>query len=102
MKPLHPFDAAVERTKTFRYSNVRAVYAYETLSETEFGLRSDNLGFRPNHFVDVGAWLERKIELMRRYDCEIREFPFRRSDACIRAQAALRGRPVSRRLRLSC
>lgn len=85
------FDAAVGCTKTFRYPNVRAAYVYETLSETEFGLRSDDPSFRPNHFVDVGAWFERKIEIMRLYDGEMGEFPIPRSETCMRAQAALRG-----------
>lgn len=85
------FDAAVACSKTFRYPSVRAVYVYETLSETEFGLRSDDPGFRPNHFVDVGPWLERKIEIMRLYNDEMGAFPFPRSEPCMRAQAMLRG-----------
>lgn len=85
------FDAAVACTKTFRYPSVRSVYVYETLSETEFGLRTDDPRFRPNHFVNVSGWLERKIEVMRLYEGEMSEFPFPRSEVCIRAQAALRG-----------
>lgn len=85
------FDAAVACSKSFRYPSIRAVYVYETLSETEFGLRTDDPGFRPNHFVDISRWLEKKIEIMRSYAGEMGEFPFPRSETCIRAQAALRG-----------
>ncbi len=85
------FDAAVACSKSFRYPSIRAVYVYETLSETEFGLRIDDPGFRPNHFVNITGWLDRKIEIMRLYGDEMGEFPFPRSETSMRAQAALRG-----------
>lgn len=85
------FDAAVACTKSFRYPNVKAVYAYETLSETEFGLRPDDGGFRPNLFVDISPWLEKKLTIMKLYPSEMKAFPFPRSEVCLRAQAQLRG-----------
>ncbi len=85
------FDAAVACTKSFRYPCVRSVYTYETLSETEFGLRTDDPGFRPNRLVDISNWLEQKISIMNVYHGEIKAFPFPRSETCMRAQAALRG-----------
>lgn len=85
------FDATVSCSKSFRYPSVHGVYVYETLSETEFGLRTDDPGFRPNLFVEISSWIDRKISIMRMYDGEILEFPFPRSETCIRAQASLRG-----------
>lgn len=85
------FDAAVACTKSFRYPSVRSVYTYETLSETEFGLRTDDPGCRPNRLVDISNWLEQKISIMHMFDGEITAFPFPRSETCMRAQAALRG-----------
>lgn len=85
------FDAAVACCKTFRYPYVRSVYCYETLSETEFGLRPDDGGFRPNLFVDIADWLEEKIFIMRLYAGEMAPFPFPRSEECLRALAMLRG-----------
>lgn len=58
------FDAAVACTKVFRYPSIRSVLAYETLSETEFGLKPEDPGFRPNLFINIGAYLDRKIEIM--------------------------------------
>jgi LmbE family N-acetylglucosaminyl deacetylase len=89
------FDAAVACTKSFRYPSVRSVYTYETLSETEFGLRTDDPGFRPNRLVDISNWLEQKISIMHMFDGEITAFPFPRSETCMRAQAALRGSQAS-------
>ena len=85
------FDAAVSCGKSFRYPCVRQIYAYETLSETEFGLRPDDAGFRPNLFVDIAPWVETKIKIMQMYAGEMGDFPFPRSAECMRAQAMLRG-----------
>jgi len=85
------FDAAVACAKSFRYPNVTAVYAYETVSETEFGLKPEDPGFRPNLFVDVAAHIERKIEIMRLFEGEMGAFPFPRSETCLRALGQLRG-----------
>ena len=85
------FDAAVACCKSFRYPSVKRVYVYETLSETEFGLRPDDPGFRANLFVDTAAWLDQKINIMRMFAGELGNFPFPRSEQCIRAQAMLRG-----------
>ncbi len=85
------YDAATACTKAFRYSSVKAVYAYETLSETEFGLKPEDSGFRSNLLIDISSFLERKIEIMRLFVGEMGDFPFPRSDICIRALAQLRG-----------
>lgn len=84
------FDAAAACSKSFRYPTVKSVYAYETLSETEFGLRPDG-GFRPNLFVDIDGFLDRKLEIMKMFAGEMGAFPFPRSEECIRALATLRG-----------
>ncbi len=85
------FDATVSCCKSFRHPSVKRVYAYETLSETEYGLRPDDPGFRPNLFIDIGDQLERKLQILNLYAGEMGIFPFPRSEECVRAQAALRG-----------
>jgi LmbE family N-acetylglucosaminyl deacetylase len=84
------FDAGAACAKWFRYNSVRRVFAYETLSETEFTL-DPQPAFAPNYFVDISKFLERKIEIMTMYRSEIGEFPFPRSLEAIRALATLRG-----------
>lgn len=85
------FDAAVSASKTFRSPFVRAIYAYETLSETDFGLRPDDPGFRPNLYEDISGYLDKKLSIMSLFDGEMGEFPFPRSEECLRALATLRG-----------
>ncbi len=85
------FDAAVSATKTFRSPFVRALYAYETPSETDFGVRPDDPGFRPNLFVSIDGYLDQKLAIMSEYEGEMGAFPFPRSNECLRALAILRG-----------
>lgn len=85
------FDAAISVTKTFRSPFVRSIYVYETLSETDFGLRPDDPGFRPNLYEDISGYLDKKIEIMAEFEGEMGQFPFPRSDECLRALATLRG-----------
>lgn len=84
------FDAVASCTKWFRYPSVRRVLAYETLSETDFCLGTDQ-GFRPNVFVDIESFLEGKLRAMDIYTSELGAFPFPRSHEAIRALATLRG-----------
>ncbi len=85
------FDAAAACAKSFRYPSVRSVYVYETLSETEFGLKPEDSGFKPNLFIDIAEQIDRKIEIMGSYAGEMGDFPFPRSELNIRALATLRG-----------
>jgi N-acetylglucosamine malate deacetylase 1 len=84
------FDAAAACTKWFRFPSVRRVLAYETISETGFGLGAQP-EFHPNYFVDISDFLERKLEVMAVYQSELGTFPFPRSIQAIRALATVRG-----------
>lgn len=84
------FDAAAACAKWFRYPSVQRVLAYETLSETEFSLDAETT-FRPNVYIDISNFLERKLEVLAVYKSELGSFPFPRSAEAVRAQATLRG-----------
>lgn len=84
------YDAAAACTKWFRYPSVRRVLVYETLSETDFGLRPEQ-AFIPNVFVDISEHLDRKLEVLSRYVSEIGQHPFPRSPEAIRGLALVRG-----------
>ncbi len=85
------FDACASCTKTFRYPSVRSVRVYETLSETEYGMKPEDPGFRPNLFVDIAKYMKQKLEIMSIYASEMAAFPFPRSNVALQAQAQLRG-----------
>jgi len=70
---------------------VRAIYAFEVLSSTEWASPSEDEPFRPARFVDVSAHLEQKLGALACYEEEILEFPNSRSVEAVEAQARLRG-----------
>ena len=84
------FNALASCTKWFRYPSVKRVLAYETLSETDYGLGTDQ-AFRPNLFVNIESFLSEKLRAMDIYASELGPFPFPRSHEAIRALATLRG-----------
>jgi LmbE family N-acetylglucosaminyl deacetylase len=84
------FNAVASCTKWFRYSSVKRILAYETLSETDFGMGTDQ-GFRPNVFIDIKPFLNDKLRAMDIYASELGVFPFPRCHEAIRALATLRG-----------
>jgi len=69
---------------------IRSIYTYETLSETEWAPMNE-IGFRPNCFVDTSRFLKRKIEAMRYFKSQLKEFPNTRSIESIEALARFRG-----------
>jgi len=85
------FAAGAACAKWFRQRSLRRLLAYETPSETDFGLDPTAAPFRPNRFLDITPHLEGKLAAMRIYAGELGEHPFPRSETAIRALAALRG-----------
>ena len=84
------FDAVSACVKWFRFPSVKRVLAYETLSETDFSLGTDQ-AFRPNVFVDIENFLSEKLRAIDIYASEVSEFPFPRSHEAIQSLARLRG-----------
>lgn len=85
------FDAAMSATKIFRYPFIKRVLAYETISETDFGMKPEDGGFRPNVFVDISQYLQDKLNILDIYESEMGQFPFPRSRKALEALATLRG-----------
>ncbi len=85
------FNASITCTKWFRNPYVEKVMVYETLSETDFTINPDANTFRPNVYVNIEPFLEKKIDIMRVYALEMGVFPFPRSEKAIRSLAHVRG-----------
>lgn len=73
---------------------LRAIYAYETLSETEWNIPSaDNL-FVPNVWSDISDTIDKKLEAMKCYKSQLKKFPHPRSIEAITALSKLRGSTI--------
>ncbi len=85
------YRATLTATRPVTKQSVRAVYAYEVPSSTEWAFGSFQPSFRPNVFVDVSRTLELKIAAMHAYESESRSFPHPRAPEALRALATWRG-----------
>lgn len=85
------YDAVMSATKSFRYPFIKRVLAYETISETDFGMKPEDPGFRPNVFIGITDYIDRKLEILDVFRSEMGDFPFPRSRIAVEALARLRG-----------
>jgi LmbE family N-acetylglucosaminyl deacetylase len=81
------YKATLTAARPFAGSTVRAIYAYEVPSSTEWSFQSFAPVFKPNVFVDISTTLDVKIEAMKCYEREHRPFPHPRSSEALRATA---------------
>ncbi|MBQ9387070.1 MAG: PIG-L family deacetylase [Lachnospiraceae bacterium] len=84
-------DAVMVAVRPKGAHRVKTVYAYETLSETEWNVPHAGKTFIPNTFVNIEDFLEKKIEAMECYQSQLGDFPSPRSVDALRALAMLRG-----------
>jgi N-acetylglucosamine malate deacetylase 1 len=87
------FQATLAVVKSFTMAplGVRRVLACEVPSETEAGPPLAENAFVPNVLVDVGATLERKLEILAHYRSQVQAEPGPRSLSAVRALARWRG-----------
>ena len=70
---------------------VRCVYAYETLSETEWNIPHSSNTFIPNTYVNIEQYFGKKIKAINCFRTQIGEFPNPRSTEAVEALVKLRG-----------
>lgn len=70
---------------------VRLVYAYETLSETEWNIPHLSNCFIPNVFNDISDYIDLKIDAMKSYHSQLEDFPNPRSVEALKSLAKYRG-----------
>lgn len=86
------YNAGLVASRPLTGQTVREIYAYETLSETEWGHPTPEMSFIPNHFVELKEeHLELKLAAMCCFESQLRDFPNPRSLRALRALAELRG-----------
>lgn len=87
-------ESAMVALRPVNSPQLKAIYSYETLSETEWNIPSvDNL-FVPNVWVDITDTIDKKIEAMKCYQSQLYDFPHPRSLKAIKALSELRGSTI--------
>jgi LmbE family N-acetylglucosaminyl deacetylase len=69
---------------------VKKIFCFETVSATHWGHEV----FRPNYFVNISAFIEKKLSALREYKTEMRESPHVRSIESLESLAKFRGNLV--------
>lgn len=85
------FRAAATALRPVPGAAVRAIYAYEVLSSTDWAPAGFGSPFQPNRFVEITAQLERKLKALESYGDEMRPVPHARSTEGVQALARHRG-----------
>ena len=75
--------------------SIKAIYMYETLSETGWNIPSNERSFIPNVWVDISETIQDKIGAMKCYKSQLLEYPHPRSEEAILALAKYRGATIS-------
>lgn len=87
------YRASLVAVRPQGYYNVKEIYCYETLSETEWTPSQEN-PFVPNVFNDVSSFFDNKLDAMKFFKSQIKEFPHTRSLETFEALAKYRGATV--------
>ena len=88
------FRGVISSTKNFNFPNIKKIFCYETVSETEF--LYSNTPFNPNFFNDISEHIEEKIEIFSLYKTEVMKQNLPRSIANIKNIAKYRGSRIGK------
>lgn len=90
-------EAAMVALRPVTFPNLKAIYAYETLSETDWNIPSVDNAFIPTMFVDITEEIDVKLEAMKCHASQLCEYPHPRSLEAMRALAMHRGSTVCKK-----
>jgi len=85
------YRAVLTATRPMQDESVKEIYSFEILSSTEWNYP---LSFSPDTFFDISNTLDLKLNAMKEYSSELREFPHPRSLKGIELNAAYQGMRV--------
>lgn len=83
--------ATVTATRPLADSGIRQVYAFETLSATEWSVPDSTNVFQPTTFVDISDHLDAKLDALSVYERELRDPPHPRNVKTVRKNAEVWG-----------
>ncbi len=84
------FDAVITACRPINKLSVKKILSFEVPSSTDWALYKDK-HFQPNYFVDISKQINEKINLIKFYKKELRNYPHSRSLTGIKSLASVRG-----------
>lgn len=91
------FESTMVAVRPGLTSPIKRVLIYETPSSSEWNAPILTNEFLPNVFVDISDVMDKKIEALKAYQSEIRDFPHPRSIEAVTIYAQKRGLTVGKK-----
>jgi LmbE family N-acetylglucosaminyl deacetylase len=88
------FKAVFTALRPNTAKNVKVIRCFEVLSSTEWAANINEPSFRPDTYVDVTDFINKKFDSVKAYEKEMRSFPHPRSEEVIRSLMQFRGSQV--------
>jgi LmbE family N-acetylglucosaminyl deacetylase len=88
------FHAGLVAARPINKCTVRNIYAYETLSETEWAPPFGSDAFIPNVFEEITGYFSKKSDAMKCFESQLKPFPHPRSIESLESLAKYRGASV--------
>ena len=88
------YKAVVTATRPMEDESVKEIYSFEILSSTEWNYP---LSFNPDTFFDISDTIELKLQAMKKYKSELKEYPHPRSLEGIELNAKYNGMRVGKK-----
>ena len=85
------FKAVMTAFRPIKDESVKEIYSFEIPSSTEWNAPFSLTYFMPDYFVDVSRSLKVKINALKEYETELRDFPHPRSLKAVELNAKLWG-----------
>lgn len=93
------FQAVMTATRPMEDEKVKAVFAFETPSASEWQATCDPRHFMPNFYMEISETdLKAKCDAMAAYEFESRAFPHPRSSEALKILAQYRGYAIGKQL----
>jgi len=86
--------AVITACRPMPESTIDSIYGFEVLSSTEWCSPDQDCFFQPSHHINIENYFDKKIQVLKCYDQEMRDFPHPRSYETVEALAKLRGSHV--------
>jgi LmbE family N-acetylglucosaminyl deacetylase len=84
------FEAVITACRPINKLSVKKILSFEIPSSTDWALFKGK-NFQPNYFIDISKHIKNKINSLKFYKEELRNYPHSRSIAAIKALASVRG-----------
>jgi N-acetylglucosamine malate deacetylase 1 len=85
------FQATVTACRPLPDNRIKSVFSYEVPSSTDWAPSIKSHLFAPNYFVDISSTLSKKLQALKAYTSELRDFPHSRSLEAVESLAKWRG-----------